>query len=265
MTPISLNRRRSTDGLAWTWRWAVPRAQGVRQWGRGLLHDLLPSPDDDALSVLTESWLSAQASPYCWRCGATGQPEAVSEDRGCAYCVRTSAPWTRVYRLGPYASPLSDWIVATKFTKRWLWADWLGQQMARVLPDDLATPRSLICPAPMHWVRRMSRGFDQATLMAQQVARRRNLVYLPLLKRVRHTCPQTLIPPSKRPQNVRQTMALRRRIDLAGATVILVDDVKTTGSTLREACRHLRHAGARDIVVLVAAVADPHGNDFQAK
>ena len=84
----------------------------------------------------------------------------------------------------------------------------------------------------------------------------------PLLYRTRHTPPQTSLPPSARPANVRRSFGIRN-VDLTGFDIWLIDDVKTTGSTLRSCARLLRRRGARSIHIAVAAVADPRQQDFQ--
>lgn len=100
--------------------------------------------------------------------------------------------------------------------------------------------------------------------MAEALAEVRGYPCIESLTRTRHTAPQTTVAASQRPANVRGSLALRP-IDLTGYEVILVDDIKTTGSTLT-ACTHLlKKAGARSVHAAVAAVADPKGKNFKAK
>jgi predicted amidophosphoribosyltransferase len=120
----------------------------------------------------------------------------------------------------------------------------------------------LVCPTPMPWRRRWRRGYNQAHLMALAFGKTRNWRVAPLLYRSRYTPPQTAIPPSARPANVRRSFGIRR-VDLTGYDIWLIDDVKTTGSTLKQCARLLRRHGARSINIAVAAVADPRRQDFQ--
>jgi len=84
----------------------------------------------------------------------------------------------------------------------------------------------------------------------------------PLLRRTRHTHPQTAVAPSQRASNAAGSIAAEP-IDLAGWHVVLVDDVKTTGATLAACARALRSQGAEGVYAAVAAVADPQGQDFR--
>ena len=84
-----------------------------------------------------------------------------------------------------------------------------------------------------------------------------------MLRRTRYTHPQTSLPPAKRADNVRESVAARR-VDLSGWHIWLIDDVKTTGATLAACTRLVRRAGASRVFIAVAAVADPHGSDFKS-
>ena len=122
-------------------------------------------------------------------------------------------------------------------------------------------PRTLVCPVPMHLIRQLQRGYNQAHLIAQSFAAASGYPLAPLLRRRRYTRPQTLTPASIRIANVRHSIALAP-VDLHGWDIWLIDDVRTTGATLR-ACAHLlRRAGAQRIHVAVVAVAKPHGRNI---
>lgn len=150
-----------------------------------------------------------------------------------------------------------------KFHRQWRWAPWLGGQLARAI-GPMEAERVIVCPVPMHWLRRWRRGYDQATLLAREVGRRRNWPVASLLRRKRLTLPQVSLPPSKRAANVRGSFAIVP-VDLTGCHVVLVDDVKTTGATLGACARLLRKAGAEAVHAAVVAVADPQGRRFAFK
>ena len=97
--------------------------------------------------------------------------------------------------------------------------------------------------------------------MAEALAAARGWTMLPLLKRVRHTPPQSTLSSTRRLENLRHAFEVRP-IDLSGYDVLLVDDVTTTGATLSECCHQLKKAGAVTIHAAVAAVADPKGQGF---
>lgn len=200
------------------------------------------------------NWRPDAPDRYCHRCGASMSAMGVT-DAGCALCVNRRLPWRRVVRLSKYDKPMSSWIVAMKFARHWSWATWMGRELGCQLgaapPDG---PHSVVCPVPMHWARQWRRGFNQADLMARAFARERRLPMIHLLRRTRHTVPQTQVAHSMRATNVSGSMTMER-INLAGWHVWLIDDVTTTGATLATASRLLRRAGAESISVAVAAVA----------
>jgi ComF family protein len=203
-------------------------------------------------------WTPDPTDAYCPRCGATAPPETVL-DSGCPHCRDQPVPWDRVYRLGPYRDPIAAAVRHMKFGRGWGWAPWLGRQLAAVMPPDAG---GVVCPVPLHWTRRLRRGFDQSYLIAEAVAHAHRLPLVPILRRVRRTSPQSALTAQRhRRENVRNAF-VSRPLDLGGRTVWLVDDVKTTGATAGQCARLLRRAGAGRIHLLVAAVADPHGQDF---
>ena len=208
---------------------------------------------------------------------AVRQDLGEATDTGCAHCRDRSLPWNCVHRLAAYQHPLRDWIVAMKFGHAWAWAPWFGKAMAGIIndttfptdspaeasPDAPASPHVVI-PVPLHWRRRVTRGFDQSFLIADALAAQHHWPLLRAIKRIRHTHQQSQLPRSKRIDNVRRAFALRRHLrhhadrPLAGQTVYLIDDVLTTGATAAQCARLLRSAGAIQIHLVVAAVTDPH-------
>lgn len=116
--------------------------------------------------------------------------------------------------------------------------------------------RMLVVPVPPHILRRLSRGWSQTHRLAHALAAcdARAFEYAPrALSRIRNTPPQTDRPHEKRRKNVRGCFAAPDTRAIRGRDILLVDDVITTGATVREAARALKRAGARS--VFVAAIA----------
>jgi ComF family protein len=119
----------------------------------------------------------------------------------------------------------------------------------------------LVVPVPMHWARRFQRGVNSPELMARELARFLGVeVGLRALARRRRTAPQADLSPRQRFRNVRDAFRVRASYDIQGRSVLLVDDILTTGATSSEAARMLKEAGAARVVVAVLArAAGPEG------
>lgn len=112
-----------------------------------------------------------------------------------------------------------------------------------------------VCAVPLHRVRKRERGFNQAELLARKLASLLDLPFVQPIYRCVYTRSQTNLSRQARLQNLAGAFALRRKSDVANKRVILVDDVFTTGSTVNEASRCLKAAGATKIAVLTAVRA----------
>jgi ComF family protein len=115
----------------------------------------------------------------------------------------------------------------------------------------------LILPVPLHVRRLRQRGFNQALLLAELFSHRWKV---PLcrnnLRRIRWTEPQVSLSATERADNVRGAFSLHEPGELKGKRVLLVDDVYTTGSTVKECCRVLGDAGAESAVLTVALATE---------
>ena len=116
---------------------------------------------------------------------------------------------------------------------------------------DLVADADLLIPVPLHPRRLQSRGFNQALLLAQAFPEAE--VGRETLTRVRYTVPQVGLNPKERRDNVRRAFAVPRPEEVKGKNVLLVDDLYTTGATVRECARVLKRAGARRVEVLTVA------------
>jgi len=113
----------------------------------------------------------------------------------------------------------------------------------------------VIVPVPLHPARQRERGFNQACLLAELLSAQTSIPAKPLLERTRYTTTQTALDRSERMENLHNAFRLRKNADVRGLRVLLVDDVLTTGSTLNECARVLKHAGAFSVHATTAARA----------
>jgi len=203
--------------------------------------------------------LTVDRHDQCPHCAGSVGPFARVAD-GCSHCRGISFPFDKVIRLGPYEKehPLRDVILRMKHASGEGLAEVVGELWAESAETRLrALGADLVVPVPLHWRRRWWRGYNQSEALARPLAARLGLPFRPSwLRRVRHTPEQKGQSVGAKRENVRDAFRARGG-GLRGQTVLLVDDVLTTGSTAAEAARALRKAGAKRVVVAVLARA--HG------
>jgi ComF family protein len=159
-----------------------------------------------------------------------------------------------VYSFGSYEGALRKLIHLFKYERMHPLSKPLGGLLARALPRDLEF--DAIVPMPLHWRRRWERGFNQAELLAREIARRWNVPVERAVRRRKATAPQSGLTNSKRRLNVSGAFVLRGGAKIDGARVLLVDDVLTTGATAAACARVLKHGGARHVALAAVARAD---------
>src|SRR6516164_6224688 len=238
--------------------------KALRTLMRGLLHALYPGLcgacgkslelDQQGFCDPCRSFLTNDPYASCPRCAGTIGP-FVHVEAGCPACLQSSFHFERAVRLGPYDGLLRDLVLRLKHAAGEQLAELTGDLMAAHLGAQLRDLKAdVVIPVPLHWWRRWNRGYNQSESLGRGIARYLGLPIRPSwLRRIRHTPQQTRQSPSGRKANVRGAFRARRSATLRGQTVLLIDDVLTTGSTCSEAARALREAGASRIVVAVLA------------
>lgn len=133
--------------------------------------------------------------------------------------------------------------------------------LARMMADHLRRTGAiddvdLLVPVPMHWWRRLCRGYNQAQLIAMTLSRELGIPTANALKTSRRHRSQARSTGAMRARNIAGTMAISRSADVAGRHVAIIDDILTTGSTVSEAARVLAAAGAARISVFTLAAVN---------
>lgn len=172
----------------------------------------------------------------------------------CSSCREGQVDFDRIYSFGSYEGTLRKLIHVFKYGKIESLAKPLGRFMLQALP--LEHSFDLVIPMPMHWRKQWARGFNQAELLAKIVARRYGLRVSRVLRRTRATESQAGLSRSERQTNLHNSFAVRRPEQARGKRILLIDDVFTTGATLRAASKCLKEAGAAHVVALTVARVD---------
>jgi len=142
-----------------------------------------------------------------------------------------------------YGEPVSTAIHALKYNHQTRLADVLGNLLAQAL-QDAQWPVDVVCAVPLHPKRLRERGYNQAALLAGVVAQSQHWSFVPqALSRVRETASQVHLNAQERQANMAEAFAADPRL-VAGKSVLVIDDVLTTGATLSACAESLRAAGA---------------------
>lgn len=172
---------------------------------------------------------------------------------GCAKTLFRVQRGEDAFVLGPYEGSLRKAVQALKYRQVTRLAGLFGGVMARELKGQ-GWPLDMVCPVPLHYGRKLSRGYNQAALIAKVVAREAKLPYKPVLKRSRATKRQILLDPEARAGNVAGAFVAK---GLQGERVLLVDDVITSGATVTECTLALLQGGASRVYLAAVASAQP--------
>ena len=193
--------------------------------------------------------------PYCRKCG---HPLNESEMRGkmlCAACLKKRRSPFRLSRSALYYDDASkNLILAFKFMDKTENARLLAAMMKVAGEDIFAAGVDLIVPVPLHYTRLVKRRYNQSALMAYELGRYTSLP-VDCFSLVRHkkTRPQVEFSGAERVKNVKNAFSVDAPEKVKGKRIVLIDDVLTTGSTLRECAFALKKAGARSVDTLTVA------------
>lgn len=172
----------------------------------------------------------------------------------CGACLRDPPPLDACFAAVPYAYPWSGLVGRFKFGGHPGWGKVLGERMAATpgVPEAVAGA-DLLLPMPLARGRLAGRGFNQAVLLARALDSRRTRTGL--LLRLRETDSQTTLDRRDREANVRGAFGVEplRAAEVRAASILLVDDVMTSGASLHAAARALRQAGAARVAAVVLA------------
>lgn len=196
------------------------------------------------LCIDCDAALTRFATPWCARCGV---PMTYDTCR----CASMPAGLDAVRSVGPYAGWLRGAITECKYHGEWARSALLGTLIAGVAAE--LAPFDALVPVPLHRARLRHRGFNQSRMLADHAANRLSVPVEDLLVRSRRTEAQARLGAQDRVQNVKDAFVVIAGPGIAGRSLILIDDVITTGATLSACADALRHAGASSVSAVTVA------------
>lgn len=211
--------------------------------------------------------------PSCAVCGLPFASGLITSGSLCALCRRNAYSFEVARSYGIYTHPLRDLILHLKFRRRERWGYQLGRYLALLAPTlEIVNHSPLIVPVPLHRSRKRERGYNQAELLAQglRLELKKSMgssaprLATRVLTRRRPTPPQSGLRPDARRENVRGVFRVERPERIRGRSVLLVDDVMTTGATVSACAAALKQAGAQEVAVLTLARATPQFPDLHS-
>ncbi|MBM4024225.1 MAG: ComF family protein [Planctomycetes bacterium] len=220
----------------------------------GICHAAICDTDRELCPKCWGELLTCTAGDYCPRCGRDASRYGLV-DSACAACQNDEIHFDGIARVGVYTEALQRIILAFKHDHS-EWARTLAPLADAALQGSgFAEEIDLLVPVPLHWTRRLLRGYNQSYLLAKKLHPARARVSTDLV-RIRRTRAQPQVAtPAARARNVAGAFVVREGHDFTGRTVCLVDDIKTSGATLNECAKTLKEAGATKVYALVLAVA----------
>ena len=207
------------------------------------------------------SLLSLIFPPRCAFCGNVGvQGVCPKCEKSLPYC---KTPLHERAEIGACLAPLRyegavrEALLAYKFHESRSRCTGFGDLLAQSAAEHFGGQFDLVTYVPVSKKRRRERGYDQSYLIAREACRRWDTAPETLLQKERDNAPQSsLSSREERQKNVRGVYAAVNEEKIRGARILLIDDILTTGATLREAARVLRTAGAQSVICATLAAAD---------
>lgn len=233
---------------------------------RQVFFDLLKRLLPPACPLCSQSFPSSWAEPFCVdclsqlsplpsaHCSCCALPFTATQNSShlCGRCLKEPPDFKVVHAFGLYQGLLRNAISQFKFNRRVLLDRALGELLNRAIPQG--EEYDLQVAVPLSRQRLQQRNFNQSLLLARELVRHRRCpVAVDLLEKTRDTVPQHGLGAAERQRNLNDVFQCQRQ--LSGEKILLIDDVLTTGATLRACSEVLLRAGAGEVHVAVLARA----------
>ncbi len=208
---------------------------------------------DSSLCADCFSKVNFISKPYCAHCGRP-LSDVRNNELCCTACLKSKSPFRLCRSAVAYDSFSKKLILDFKFTDRlenkYLLSRWLFMAGEDIWKQNI----DLIIPVPLHYSRLFKRKYNQSAVLAKELSK---LSRIPAdyksLKKIKHTLPQIQCDGKQRIKNVRNAFEITLPENIKGKRIVLIDDVYTTGATLKECAKALKKQGAKSVDALTVA------------
>jgi ComF family protein len=198
--------------------------------------------------------LTCTAGDYCPRCGRDASKYGLVAG-ACGACRNEELHFDGIARAGVYGDALQRMILAFKHDRSELVGALASLADAALQGSHFGDEIDLFVPVPLHWTRRLRRGYNQSHLMAKRLHHPHARISGDLVRARRTQAQPQAATPAARARNVAGAFLVRDGHGFTGKTICLIDDIKTSGATLSECAKTLKDVGATKVYALVLAVA----------
>lgn len=183
----------------------------------------------------------------CIRCGER------LNDGVCPICGRSDRKTLSACAAYGYEAPVDALVKKFKFQDMYRLDKWLALEMVKAVKEARFADADVIVPVPLHWIRKRLRGYNQSERLAGIISWKMGIPVSTSLIRTRNTRHQARLSSEERRKNLKNAFCVNESME--GKSVLLIDDVRTTGSTVSECARVLMEAGASKVRVATFAAA----------
>jgi ComF family protein len=222
----------------------------------------LPLDDNRKLCICSSCWLKIEIirEPLCKKCGIPLYAAGVG--RICGNCIKDKNYFSIARSIGVYDGTLREAIHLFKYKSKTLLGNYFAELIKDKIDNDFDYKHKLlknidyVLPVPLHKKKLKQREYNQSMILSRIVSEYTNIPILPdCLVRIKTTTPQSKLPRKKRFENIKGVFDVKKPENIHNKTLLLVDDIFTTGATINECSKVLLKYGAKETRVLTLSHA----------
>ncbi len=179
------------------------------------------------------------------KCQSCGRP--IDHSGKCADCRDGKIYFDKGFCALEYKGAVRNAILKFKYKGKFRYSEYFGKILSDYAAGNIAEKYHYITAVPLHRSRLRERGYDQSELIAKILADSMGVEYRTLLVRQRHTVPQNKLNKKQRQENIKNAFIPAENADIEGRSILLADDIFTTGATINECSKILKKQGAQRV------------------